>query len=1044
MKSPADLSIRRPVATVMFYLIILTIGFVGMRHLPIDLLPEIEFPQVSIQTSYPNVGPEEMERLVTQPIENAVSGVGMERITSWSGEGISWITLEFSRGTDIAEASNDIRDALESVRNQLPPDINLPRLRKFNPDDYHIVSMAATSDVYDLQQLTDVVDRELVRRFEQIDGVGTLELRGGIFREIRIDLRRDILQAYGLTALDVQQAVSRESAIAPGGNVKDGLRDLYVRAVAEYENIDQIADVVVREVNGAQVRVRDLATVHMDYQDPSWLTDVDGMPVIQIRARKQSGANTVSVAQSILREIDRVNADRSDVELRVLEDTSLFIQQSIDNVRSSAIWGALLAILVLYFFLRNGSSTFIIALSIPISLIATFGLLYFRDLSLNQMTFGGLALGVGLIVDNAIVVLENIVRQREENGKSRKEAASVGSREVIGAIVASTLTTSVIFLPIVFMQTVTAVMFLELAIVVVFSLLCSLLVAITLVPMLASRFLRTSVDRKPGKPVRHQKFRERMDRFERRYSRWIGGAVRYRYAVFATTLALLGGAWWLSSSVPVELTPDTDANQVRVRLNMDEGTNLAVVQSYLLELEDVVRGVVGDTRVENITTGLRRGRGQIDITLPNPDERTVSSTVLADRIREAVTGSVPGAQIRVQAQSGMWILRRLFRGGGGDEAVQIRLMGHDQQESIRIGQEIRQRMEGIPGILDVNIGGEDDDGQPEQRIRLDRDRIAALGLTISEVAQAIQLNVGGGRAGRFREGGDEIDIQVRLRPEDRLTALDLENISIRTPEGSTVPLSTVATQERARGNHGIRRINGQRVTYISANLESGVALGDAVERIRADLRTMEIPAGYSIVFGGEYEEQQRAQRDFRLAILLAVALIYMVMAGQFERFLDPLIVMFSVPLALVGVIPTLWATGTTLNIQSLMGLIMLIGIVVNNAIVLVDYINLMRRERKMELVPAVIEAGRLRLRPILMTTVTTILGLMPLAIGLGAGGEIQAALARTVIGGLAASTLITLILIPVVYVSVHQLRERVVGWIWKSEEGDAVTSAERA
>lgn len=1023
MISLPDLSIKRPVATAMLYLIVILVGLVGLRFLPIDLLPEIEFPQIGVQTSYPNVGPEEIELLITQPLENAVSGVpNMTRITSFSSEGRSWVNLEFSRGTDLAEAANDIRDALDGVRNVLPPDVDTPRIRKFDPDAMPIVTIGVKSLDHDLESLTRVVERDLVRRFEQLQGVGMIDVRGGVYREVRIDLHRDKLRASGLTARDVQQAIARESAIAPGGNVKDGLRDLYVRALADYETVDQISNAVVTYINGVPVRVGDVASVRHDFRDSTRLIELDGIPIVQFRIRKQSGANTVAMARSVREEIERVHADRSDVQLEIVSDHSDFIQQSIDNVKNAAVWGGMLAIIVLYFFLRNGSSTFIIALSIPISLIATFGLLYFRELSLNQMTFGGLALGIGLIVDNAIVVLENIVRQREENKRDLKSAASIGAKEVAGAIIASTLTTCVIFLPVVFMQTVTAVMFVELAMVVVFSLVCSLLVALTLVPVLASRYLNTNKHKVGG---RNSRFLEKFSKFENAYSLWLVSALRWRWIVFGVAALLVGGAWLLARFIPVELAPDTDANEIRVQLQMDEGTNLAVVQHYMRELEDLVTRVVDPSDIVNMSADIWRGRARIDLTLPNPDERRIHSASLADQIRREVQGQIPGVQVSVRAQSGLWMLRRLFSGGGGDEAVQIQLMGYDQDEALYAAEQIRASIENVPGVIDVRIGGEDNDGQPEQRIRLDRERIAAMGLTVQEVAQSIQLNVGGGRAGRYREGSDEYDIRVRLRPEDRLTVLDLENISVRAPQGGTIPLSAVTYQERARSNAGIRRINGQRVTFISANLESGIALGDAVAAIRSELRDLPLPQGFSIAFGGEYEEQQRAQRDFTLAILLALALIYMVMAGQFERFLDPLIVMFAVPLALIGVVPTLWFTQTTFNIQSLMGLIMLIGIVVNNAIVLVDYINLMRREHGLEIQAAVIEAGRLRLRPILMTTVTTILGLFPLALGLGAGGEIQAALARTVVGGLAASTLITLVLIPVLYVSIHQLKERV-------------------
>ncbi|TVR55386.1 MAG: efflux RND transporter permease subunit, partial [Puniceicoccaceae bacterium] len=640
----------------MVYLVILTIGLAGFRFLPVDLLPEIELPSLSLGLGYPNVGPEEMERLVTQPIENAIAGVpNLTRVTSNVGEGWSWVGLDFARGTDMAEAANDVRDALDRVRGNLPPEVDGPRLWKFNPDNMPIVTLAVSSEVHDLPTLTRIAERDLLRRFEQIEGVGTLEVRGGLYQEIRVDLLRDRLQAAGLTAEDVRLAISREGAIAPGGSVKDGLRDLYVRAMADYESIGQIAEVVVTTVNGVPVRVGDVATVRRDFIDPGSLFEVDQVPIIQLRARKQSGANTVAVARAIIAEADRLDAERSDLSMRVLDDTSTFIRQSIANVRNAAVWGGLLAIAVLYFFLRNGSSTFIIALSIPISLIATFGLLYFRDLSLNQMTFGGLALGIGLIVDNAIVVLENIVRRRESGEAHLPTAASVGARQVAGAIVASTLTTTVIFLPIVFMQTITAVLFLELAMVVVFALFCSLLVALTLVPMLASRFLTV------GFPVRRShRFQERFARFENRYQRLVARALGLHWFVFGGAAALVIAAVFLARIVPVELTPETDANQIRINLRMDEGTNIAVVLSYLDELEQRVLASIAGAEVESVTTAIWRGRANITLALPNPEDRTIRSGELADRIRGDIAGTIPGAQISVQARSGLWVLRRLF------------------------------------------------------------------------------------------------------------------------------------------------------------------------------------------------------------------------------------------------------------------------------------------------------------------------------------------------------------------------------------------------
>lgn len=1010
----------------MVYLIIVTIGLTGLRFLPIDLLPEIEFPTLSVWAGYPNVGPEEMEVLVTQRLENAVAGVpNLSRVTSQSSEGGSWLRLEFPRGTNLSDAANSLREAIDRVRPQLPPDMDPPRIRLFDLNQVPVIDVAVSSPVHDLETITRILERDLVRRFEQLPGVGTIDLQGAIYREIRVDLNRERMRAADVTARDVQQAIAREGVIAPGGIVKDGLRDLYVRAMGDYESIDQIADVVIRRINGVPLRIRDVATVQSTFEPSTGLIEVNGMPAVLFRAQKQVDGNMVEVAAQVRREAERINAERADVQLQVVADQSDFIRSSIDNVRTSAIWGGLLAVLVLYFFLRNVSTTGIIALSIPISLIATFGLLYFAGLSLNQMTFGGLALGIGLIVDNAIVVLENIVRRRELNKDAAQQAASVGAREVSGAIIASTLTTSVIFLPVVFMQTTTAVLFVSLAMVVVFSLVCSLMVALTLVPMLASRFLRMHTIVAPQQS-RAQRFRQRMERLESAYSRLLARVIRLKFAVFATTLLLIGGAILLFRLIPVELAPETDANEIRVSLRMDQGTNVAVVRTYLNELETEVLRALDGLPYQNIRSDMRWGSARIDIALPNPEDRPMRSVEMADRIRDQVRDAIPGVTVQVRAQSGLWILRRLFSGGGGDEAIQIQIAGFDQQLALEVARDVRERIQPLNGVRDIMIGGENDLGQPEQRLRINRERVAAMGLSISDVASAIQLSVGGGRAGTFRENGEEFNILVRLRPEDRMTAIDLDSISVRNAAGQAIPLSAVTTQERSRAAPAIRRINGQRVTYVTANLETGVNLGDAVRDIRASLRDMQLPQGFSISFGGEYEERQRAQRDFTIAILLALALIYMVMAAQFERFLDPLIVMAAVPVALVGVAPTLWLTGTSFNIQSLMGLVMLIGIVVNNAIVLVDYINLMRRERNMELLPAVIEAGRLRLRPILMTTSTTVLGLLPLAIGAGAGAEIQAALARTVIGGLLASTLITLILIPVTYFSLHSARDYLV------------------
>ncbi len=1014
-----ETSVKRPVATMMVFLIIVTLGVAGLRHLPIDLLPPIEFPQLTVVVRYPNVGPEEIEQIITQPVENAVAGVpGVERVRSTSREGSSFVRLDFSRGTNIDEAANDLRAALDTITNDLPPEADPPRVWKFNPDNTPIVIVGASSPFKDVQELTTLLEREITRRFEQIPGVGSIDVWGGIHREVHVYLKRDRLTASGLTASDVRTAIGRSNATLPGGNVATGVQEIYIRTLGEYSSVEEIANTVVTNVDGTPIRVRDVADVTFGYEDLREVVEIDGRPMLRLGIQKQTGANTVAVAAAIRNEIARINTERRDVALFVASDQSVFIQKSIDSVRTSAIYGALLAVFILYVFLRNGASTFIIAFSIPISIIATFGLLYFGGLTLNQMSFGGLALGVGMVVDNAVVVLENIVRHRE-SGKDAKASALIGTKEIAGAITASTLTTCVIFIPVVFMQTISGVIFQQLALVVVFSLACSLLVALTLVPMLASKLLAVRSARAERAARRLAWVQRGLQRTEDAYARILDSAIHHKKRVAALTLALVVAGFAAVPLIPVELAPQSDADLIDVDLRMADGTNIAVVNRYLLELEQIVYDLLPREQVDHITTEVSDGRAEVEITL-SPDA-TISNSELADRIRVATAGLIPGGEMRVRARSGLWILRRIF-GSGGDEDVAIELRGYDLEKAQQIALQMQAAIEVIPGIADVRISNRE--GRSEENVLLDRSKLQELGLNVRDVAEAIQTNVGGSRAGSYRIGGEEYPITIRLQPDDRRGVQSLDNIPIRLPGGEVIPISSVINKRAGRGPPEIERIDSQRVTYVTAVLGGGMPLGEAVKLIQERLAGIPLPPGFSLYFGGEYEEQRKAAVDFQLSLFIAVILIYMVMAGQFERFLDPLIVLFSIPLAVIGVVPTLLLTGTTLNMQSLMGVVMLTGIVVNNAIVLVDYINLLRREEGTSMIEAVRLAGRRRLRPILMTTLTTVLGLLPMSFGIGTGAELQASLARVVLGGLVASTLVTLVFIPVVYIGCYGFIER--------------------
>ena len=609
-------SIHRPVATTMAYLILIVLGIVSFRSLPIDLLPRVEFTQLTVRVGYPNVGPEEVEQIITDRIENAVAGLpNLERVTSQSEEGSSRVRLEFGRGTDIDEAANDLRAALDGLRDELPIEATAPRVFKLDLDRIEVVSLAVTS-TRDLEEVTRLLEDELARRFEQIPGVGAIDIRGGVYREIRVELDRERLRATGLTALDVEEALSRDNATLPTGKVKSGLDDLYVRSLGEYRSLEQIELTVVATPGGRPVRVRDLGQVRDAYEDVRYLVEMNGVPAISLGIQKQSGGNTVEVARLVRREAERINKERDDLHLTVVVDQSEFISQSIGNVQRSAIWGSLLAILVLYLFLRNRSSTLIITLAIPISVIATFALLFFGGLTLNQMTFGGLALGVGLIVDNAIVVLESIVRKREEENESDLEAANHGTRDVAGAIVASTLTTCVIFVPVVFARTTTGALFQALALVVVFALICSLFVALTLVPMLSSRFLHLP-EAEERERSRHQK---QLRALEGWYTARLRHAIQHRGRIFAgagLALALSILAWPL---IPVELAPQTDADEIDIELEMARGTNIAVARAYTDELEDKVRAVVPAGDVRLFSTEIRGDSAAVELKLAQDEE----------------------------------------------------------------------------------------------------------------------------------------------------------------------------------------------------------------------------------------------------------------------------------------------------------------------------------------------------------------------------------------------------------------------------------------
>jgi HAE1 family hydrophobic/amphiphilic exporter-1 len=740
-----------------------------------------------------------------------------------------------------------------------------------------------------------------------------------------------------------------------------------------------------------------------------------------MRVTKQSGKNTVQVAEGVVHEIERINQEVPSVRLAVLDDQSKFINRSINSVKEHAAVGSILVVTIIFLFLRDVRSTLIICTSIPISVIGTFALLYFGGYTLNTLTFGGLALGIGMIVDAAIVVLENTYRHLEM-GKDRMTAAIDGSEEVWSAILASTLTHIAVFVPMLFLTGVASITFGSLAAVVSFSLAMSLFVAVTIVPVLCSRLLNAPDhgEKRTGLTGVLYRFSDRaLIALDDAYARFLHVALAHRPTVFATGVALFVAAIYLGQFIGVELQPTTDEGEVTVDAELAVGTRVEITEAVLIRLEEAIRERVPEATMLITSAGGGGGfggggsghRGNINIRLVPKDERERSSEAIAMSLRRELSG-IPGVLVRARPSGGQQM--RGMPGGnqGGDGSrFSVEIRGHDLDVSKRLAQDVKTLLDSTPGIADSRVGREE--GRPEIAVRVDRDKAAILGLSVTGVANVIRTNLAGEQAAMFREGGNEYPIVVRLRQEDRREIASVGDVLLSTPMGQVVPAKNVMVTAREQGPVQIERKNQERIQRVNAEVET--TLSEGVEAVQARLPEIQVPQGFSVGFGNEVEEQAKSFRELQLVLILAVLLVYTVMASQYESLRDPFIIMFSIPLAAIGVVGSLLLTNTPFSMQAYIGVIMLAGIVVSNAILLVDYANTLRHRDKMELRAAIELAGRHRLRPILMTSVCTMLGLVPMSLGIGEGSELQVPLARVVIGGLLTSTLITLVFVPAMY-----------------------------
>ena len=998
-------SIRRPVTVTMLFVAIAVFGGVSFGRLALNLLPEISYPTLTIRTNYEGAAPAEVENLITKTVENAVSVVNnVVRVSSVSKPEVSDVILEFSWRTNMDFAALDVREKLDALR--LPLDAGKPILLRYDPstDPIMRISVSGSSDLSGIRYLCE----EFVKSdLESIDGVAAVRVSGGFEEEIHVDLDEQKLASLGVSIQEVTTRLGQENINLTAGILQEGESKYLVRTLNEFQDVEEINEVIVAQKNGIPIRLGDLGSVYSGYKERKVITRINGEESVEIAVFKAADANTVTSAARVRTRLEELEQEysgkRVPLDFQVVFDQSRFIEHSIDEVLNTAMIGGILAIIVLFLFLRSVKSTLIIALSIPLSIVATFFLMYGADISLNIMSLSGLALGIGMLVDNSIVVLEAIYRYQTK-GYSPREAADLGASEVGHAVVASTLTTVCVFAPIVFVEGIAGQLFSDQALTVTFSLLASLVVAIMLIPMLASLGQSGGVNTQVETPKKVKEFF-----LVRPYSRFLAYALRQRLVFLGVALVLFAGALSLLTGLGAELIPEISQGEFFVDLQLPPGTPLEQTSRRVEEVEAIIRQEEGVERYYTIVgSGNQTGASAVE------EREHIAQILVAlgpDMLHEKETAVLEGLRERFRdlpAVDYKFSRPALF---SFKQPIEVILQGYNLRALKTYADRIRERLAQIPGLRDLKAST--DGGNPEVQIHFDRQKLASYGLSINQAAGILRNKVQGDIATELNEPDRKIDIRVRVLEEDRRSLFDLKNLVLDVPNRSPVHLSTVAEITLEEGPTEIRRMGPQRVALISANIVDR-DLQSVVREIELALQEFDLPPDMFVYVGGQSEERAVAFESMQFAILLAVFLVYLVMASQFESLAQPFIIMFTIPFALIGVALALYLTGQVLSVVVLIGGVILAGIVVNNSIVLIDFTNKLRARGKNKF-QAIQEACAVRLRPILMTTSTTVLGLIPMAVSLGEGSELRVPLAVTVIGGLITSTLLTLALVPVLY-----------------------------
>ncbi len=1009
-------AVQRPVTTLMVFVALLGIGGYSLQQLPVDLYPEIEPPVISVFTIYSGASAADIETTVTRPLEDNLSTISdLKDITSVSRDDVSSIMLEFEFGTNLDEATNEIRDVIDRIIRFLPDDIERPSIFKFTTAMIPVMVMAATADE-SYPALAKIIDENVVNPLSRIEGVGAVIMMGEPVREVQINVDPGQLDAYNMTVEQIGGVLASENINRPAGNIKTGQMDYPLRFVGEFEESRFMKDLVVGVFDGSPVYLGDVAEIRDTLREQTVDERLNQRQSLRMMVQRQSGANTVEIANAINEHLPEIRANLPpDVELLTIVDLSEFITDAISNLVNILYFAAIFVTIVVLFFIGRWRATFIIILTIPVSLVAAFVYLYFSGNSLNLISLSSLTIAMGMVVDDAIVVLENITKHTER-GSMPRESAIYGTNEVGLAVVASTLTVLAVFLPLTMITGLMGLFFRQLGFIVAITVSVSTLAALSLTPMLASKLMLPGARQSAGMGPRVTAFLvNTLDKLDNGYEGLIKWAIGKKALIVVASVLIFAGSFLLLPRIGTTFMPESDQNRIDIDIELPIGLRLEETVKTARAIEEIIETGYPEVDLYSVSAGSdpeggffigNGGSHTIDVIMRLVPQRERERSVweIAESLRYDLLQFPEIVDYSVSTEGGA--------GMGMGDPVEVEIYGDDFDATNRVANELARRMEGIAGVRDIGISRGRE--RPELQIIPDREKMAAFGLNSNTVSNAIRNRVAGMTATLYREAGEEYDVVVRHREEFRNSIKHIENISVRTPMGQMVRVREFARVEEFFSPPNIERKNRIRYLTVSCGLHQR-SLGEVTADIQAELEQMDLPEGVEVEFGGQIQDQQEAFADLGLLLILSIFLVYVVMAAQFESFRMPFIIMMAVPFAFSGVMIALFLSGTELSVISLIGGIILVGIVVKNSIVLVDFTNLMVA-RGMTVVKAVVTAGRSRLRPVLMTTLTTLLAMIPMVLATGEGSEIWAPMAIAVIGGLSFSTLVTLVFVPVMYV----------------------------